>query len=77
VFALFFSRGCDRFALNFRFDFSVIDPWLRFKEFELFQTQTFAAWSVLLDQIQAAKLPQEPDLFLEPCHLFFKLLIAL
>ena len=54
-----------------------IEAWLRFKEFELFKTQTLAAWSVLLDQIQAAKLPQDPVLFLELCHLFFKLLVAL
>ena len=77
MFALFFNRWRDRFALSFRFDFGAIDPWLQFKEFELFETQTLAACSVLLDQIQAAKLPQDPVLFLEPCHLFFKLLIAL
>ena len=77
MFALFFCRCRDRFALSFGFDFSAIDPWLQFKEFELFQTQTLAARAVLLDQIQAAKLPQDPVLFLEPCHLFFKLLVAL
>jgi hypothetical protein len=55
-------------------DFSAIDPWVEFKEFE---TQSLAAWAVLLDQIQAAKLAQDPVLFLEPCHLFFKLLVAL
>ena len=74
---LFFSRCRDRFALSFRFDFSAIDSWLHFKEFELFQTQALAARSVLLDQIQAAKIPQDPVLFLESCHLFFKLLVAL
>ena len=77
MFALFFRRGRDRFALSFRFDFSVIDSWLQFKEFELFETQTLAASSVLLDQIQAAKVPQDPVLFLEPCHLLFQLLVAL
>jgi hypothetical protein len=77
MFALFFHRGRDRFALSFGFGFSAIDPRLQFKEFELFQTQTLAAWAVLLDQIQAAKLPQDPVLLLEPCHLFFKLLVAL
>jgi hypothetical protein len=78
MFALFFYRCRDRlFALGFRFDFSAINPWFQFKKFELFQTQTFAAWAVLLDQIQAAKLPQDPVLLLEPCHLFCKLLIAL
>ena len=77
MFALFFRRCRDRFALSFRFDFSVIDSWLQFKEFELFQTQSLAARSVLLDQIQAAKVPQDLVLFLEPCHLFFKLLVAL
>ena len=77
MFALFFSRCRHRFAVSFRFDFSPIDSWLQFKEFELFETQTLAACSVLLDQIQAAKIPQDPVLFLEPCHLFFKLLVAL
>jgi hypothetical protein len=38
MFALFFSRCRDRFALSFRFDFSAIDSWLQFKEFELFET---------------------------------------
>src|SRR5258705_13078812 len=57
TFALFFSRWLDRFALSFSFDFSAIDPWLEFKEFELFETQTLAAWSVLLDQIQVASHP--------------------
>ena len=76
MFALFFRRWLDRFALSFSFDFSAVDPWLKFKEFELFETQALAAWSVLLDQIQAAKLPQDPVLFLEPCHLFFKLFVA-
>ena len=52
MFALFFYRCRDRlFALGFRFDFSAINPWFQFKKFELFQTQTFAAWAVLLDQI--------------------------
>ena len=77
MFALFFSCWLDWFALSFSFDFSAIDPWLNFKEFELFETQTLAAWSVFFDQIQPAKVPQDPVLFLEPCHLFFKLLIAL
>src|SRR6202162_3368519 len=72
--ALFFNRGRDRFALSFRLDFSAIDPWLEFKEFELFETQSLAAWAVLLDQIQATKLPQDPVLFLQPCPLFFTLL---
>ena len=75
--ALFFSRCRNRFALSLRCDFSVLDSWLQFKEFELFETQTLAAWSVSLDQIQPAKVPQDPVLFLESCHLFFKLLVAL
>ena len=66
MFALFFSRCRHWFALSFRFDFSIIDSWLQFKEFELFETQTLAACSVLLDQIQAAEVPQDPVLFLEP-----------
>jgi hypothetical protein len=56
----------DRLSEQFRFDFSTIDPWLQFKKFELFETQTLAARSVLLDQIQAAKVSQDPVLFLEP-----------
>jgi hypothetical protein len=79
MFALIFSPlpGSVRAELSFSFDFSAIDPWLKFKEFELLETQTLAAWLVFLDQIQPAKVPQDPVFFLEPCHLFFKLLIVL
>src|SRR5260370_11240923 len=63
VFALFFSRGRDRFALNFRFDFSVIDPSLRFTQFQLFQTHTFPSCSLLLDQSQPPPLTPHPTPF--------------